>query len=76
MSDDHDLTTCGGPECETCLDYSRHESVVTLETALLDLETSAEGAEDMWVEMDMRVDALDVRNVLDLLRGCDGVRRQ
>ena len=65
---DHDSRECPRVECEICLARSRRESIVRLESALLDLETSPEGAQGQWVELSVRVDALDVRNVLDLLR--------
>lgn len=68
MLDHHDPKTCDRPECETCLSRERQESVVRLEAALLDLETSPEGKHGAWVDLTMTVDALDVRNVLDLLR--------
>lgn len=68
MNDDHDPTTCFDILCETCKEYSMRESIVRLETALLDLETSPEGAEGEWLDMTVLVDALDIRNVLDLLR--------
>lgn len=65
---DHDPAQCPDPACRPCLEHDRRESVVRLEAALLDLETSAEGTEGMWVELPVIVDALDVRNVLDLAR--------
>lgn len=65
---DHDPKTCLDVTCQTCLDGERQESVIRLETALMDVESSAEGAEGEWVDMPVIVDALDVRNVLDLLR--------
>lgn len=65
---DHDPSTCDDVTCETCLAEQRRESVVRLETALLELETSEEGQDGEWVELRLTVDALDVRNVLDLLR--------
>lgn len=66
---DHDSAECPAVECVACLDQDRLESVVRLEAALLELETSPEGAGGEWVELRLTVDALDVRNVLDLLRG-------
>ncbi len=68
MSDTHSPETCERPDCEPCLDHERHESIVRLELALLDLETSQAGERGAWVDLDLRVDALDIRNVLDLLR--------
>ena len=68
MFEDHDFTECERPECEACLEADRRESVMRLEAALLSLETSAEGAQGEWVDLPVTVDALDVRNVLDLLR--------
>lgn len=68
MTDDHSPSTCERPECMTCLTHERQESIIRLETALLELETSPQGAEGMWVDVTVTVDALDVRNVLDLLR--------
>jgi hypothetical protein len=69
MLDHHDPKTCDRPECEPCLARERQESVIRMEVALLDLEMSAEGAHGAWVDLPVTVDALDVRNVLDLLRG-------
>lgn len=66
--DEHDAKTCLDPACEPCLAEQRRESVIRLETALLELETSPGGAAGMWVEHKVTVDALDVRNLLDLLR--------
>lgn len=68
MTHDHSLSTCERPDCLTCLSHERRESIIRLETALLELETSPQGAEGMWVDLTVTVDALDVRNVLDLLR--------
>jgi hypothetical protein len=65
---EHDATDCL-PHCNVCLNNEGRESIVRLEAALLDLETSMEGAEGMWVDLPMTVDALDIRNVLDLVRG-------
>lgn len=65
---DHEPTACNAVECEPCLARERQESVIRLEATLLDLETSAEGAEGAWVDLSVTVDALDVRNLLDLLR--------
>lgn len=66
--DEHDAETCLDPACEPCRDEQRQESVIRLEAALLELETSPEGAAGMWVDHKVAVDALDVRNLLDLLR--------
>jgi hypothetical protein len=66
--DEHDVKTCLDPACETCLTEQRRESVIRLETVLLELETSPEGAGGIWVDHKVTVDALDVRNLLDLLR--------
>lgn len=68
MLDDHDPDDCHRVKCLTCLDYSRRESIILLEAAVLELETSTEGAGGEWVDMPVTVDALDIRNVLDLLR--------
>jgi hypothetical protein len=68
MDEDHDYTTCGAVECLTCLTRDRRESVVRLETALMGLEASTEGREGAWLDRRLTVDALDVRNALDLLR--------
>lgn len=68
MIEDHDPMTCDRPECETCIARERQESVIRLEAALLDLETSPEGEHGAWVDLTLPVDALDVRNALDLLR--------
>lgn len=65
---DHDPTTCDDVTCQPCLHAECRESVIRLEVALMDLEVSAEGAEGMWVDLPVSVDALDVRNVLDLIR--------
>lgn len=67
MLDHHDPLTCDRPECVTCIARERRESVIRLEAALLDLETSPEGEHGAWVDLPVTVDALDVRNVLDLL---------
>lgn len=65
---DHDPTTCLDPACKPCINEQRQESVIRLETALLDVETSPEGAAGLWVDHTVTVDALDVRNLLDVLR--------
>ncbi|HSX68460.1 hypothetical protein [Nocardioides sp.] len=66
---DHDASDCLDPACDPCLTDQRQESVIRLERALLDLETSPEGRAGEWVDCQVTVDALDVRNLLDLLRG-------
>lgn len=66
--DHHDAEVCLDPACKPCLSEQRQESVIRLETALLELETSPEGAAGLWVDHTLTVDALDVRNLLDLLR--------
>jgi hypothetical protein len=68
VNEEHDYTTCGAVECLICLTRDRRESVIRLETALMGLETSTEGREGRWLDLTLTVDALDVRNVLDLLR--------
>lgn len=65
----HQPIDCHDVTCAPCLDHSRRESVVRLELALLELECCPAGAEGMWADLDLLVDAIDVRNVLDLLRG-------
>jgi hypothetical protein len=69
MVEDHDPMACDVVECVTCLTREQRESVIRLETALMGLEASTEGREGMWLDLTVRVDALDVRNVLDLLDG-------
>lgn len=63
----HNTDNCLDPACQTCLDHERHESIVRLELLILDAEmTSPDGA---WVDSTLTVDALDIRNALDLVRG-------
>lgn len=65
---EHAPEHCFAVECLSCLAFSRNESIIRLERALLELETSPEGCDGGWVELSLTADALDVRNVLDLLR--------
>jgi hypothetical protein len=66
-TDQHNPDECLDPTCRPCLDDQRHESVVRLELLLLDAELRSPNVE--WVESNVTADALDLRNVLDLLRG-------
>ena len=63
----HNSATCPDPTCSPCLDLSRQESVARLELVLLDAEIASPSGE--YVDSQVMVDWLDVRNVLDLLRG-------
>lgn len=63
----HTPDACPNPTCQPCLEHERRESIVRLELLLLDAEvTNPDGA---WVDSSLCVDALDVRNILDLVRG-------
>lgn len=62
----HATDICPDPACATCLDLSRHESIVRLELRLLEAEMADPSGE--YVDSTLTVDWLDVRNALDLLR--------
>lgn len=67
MTEEHDPTQCLDPACMPCLDQERRESVVRLEVELLNAEI--EHPDGAWIDGTVTVDALDVRNLLDLVRG-------
>lgn len=71
MYDDHDPKACdAGVTCLDCLNWSRWQSVETLERQLLGVQTaSIEAMDGAWAEGELlSVDALDLANVLDLIR--------